>query len=130
MAKKKHQQDKERMVKVSLLRQLENGFYKFCVDHAKSAGNDVWNVRFGMTTKRDLLRRVYARGTGMYQIKDEEQMEREADIAHKEYETLKGERDYRSRQERRIQKLPRWKLSIILLLRQVLGKLIRKWVKK
>lgn len=127
--KKKRQQQEERMVKVSLLRQLENGFYQFCVDHAKSAGNDVWNVRFGMTTKRDLLRRVYARGTGMYQIKDEAQMEREADKAHQEYESLKLHNIKRLSFEKKVYKLPKWKLWVILTLRRTAGALATKWVR-
>lgn len=113
----------------NVLNDLEKGIYQFCVDHAKIINKNTYLVKFGFSNKEDLLRRIWARGTGLFQIKDEKAMEEERTKAEAEYWYLKNRQEKNQKREAKILKLNYVKRNIILLLRQVLNKLIDKWIK-
>lgn len=114
--------------KPNLVRQIEDGIWQFCIDHAKPINKNVYSARFGFTTKRDLLRRIYARGTNVYKIKDEAQIEKELNKSIHEFFIQKKRLEEGNKRENKIGKLPKWKRRIIIGLRRVVNYLLSKWI--
>lgn len=91
-------------------------------------GENVYHVKFGVTTQDDLMRRIYSRASGMYRIKDEDEIEKELHKMIEQYAALKRVHKDADIREKKICKLPKWKQSVILRLRKTTNKLIGKWI--
>lgn len=109
-------------------KELEDGIWQFVIDHGRRIKDNMWIVRFGISTKDDLLRRIYSRATGIYRIKDEDKIDREILRSGENY--LHNIRRWRIADEReaKINRLPKMKKWIIISLRRIANYLIKKWL--
>lgn len=63
---------------------IERGIYDFLIDHAYPIENTTWRATVNFTTKEELIRRIYARATNAFKIKDEKDVKKQLDkkVAH------------------------------------------------
>lgn len=109
------------------VRDLERGVYQFCLDHGRITP-DYIKVSFLFKDKAELLRRIWARGTYLYSIKDEAKIKKELEKNAILISRLKTADKKAKRRESAINKLPKWKKWLIIKLRQITNTLIDKWI--
>lgn len=112
-------------------KELENGLWQFMIDHAVPFEKGLWQVKYlPITTKQDLMRRIYSRATNLYKIKDEDKIERELKKRIEYLQSLLNNSKDVVEKQKRIHKLESkslWRYKIIIFLRKLLNKLIKKW---
>lgn len=109
-------------------KQLENGIWQFILDHSRPFQEDLIVVKFTTTDKNDLFRRIYARATGLYKIKDEDKLEIELQKRINKYYALKIFKDNCDKKEYNFQQLKKTnpiKYRVVLYLRKFINKLIK-----
>ena len=112
-------------------KELENGIWQFLIDHSVPFEKDLWLVKFlQISTKEDLMRRIYARASGLYKIKDEEQIKKQMEKKVEYYKGLQyGDKVNRTKQSLliKLRNKCKWKYDFIMLCRKQINKLINKW---
>lgn len=114
--------------------ELENGFYQFVIDHSVPYEKSLYKSRFSFVDKNDLIRRVYARATFNYRIKDESYIEKELDKNINFYDYLKKQNDLDKEYRKKLSKLKmngvigKVKYFIIISMNQMVNKLKKRWV--
>jgi len=112
-------------------KELENGIWQFLIDHSVPYEKDLWLVKYlQISTKEDLMRRIYSRATGLYKVKDEEKIKKELEkkVAYL-IQLEKGDKIVKIREEKILKLRLRNKLkyNFILFLRRTINTLIHKW---
>lgn len=112
-------------------KELENGIWQFLIDHSVPYQKDLWLVKFlQISTKEDLMRRIYSRATGLYKIKDEGKIKKEMEKKVAYLQRLEfGARKAKQREQELIKLRDRvkWKYNLIMWLRRRINKLVDKW---
>lgn len=112
-------------------KELENGIWQFLIDHSVPYEKDLWLVKFlQISTKEDLMRRIYSRATGLYKIKDEGKIKKEMEKKVAYLQRLEfGARKAKQREQELIKLRDRvkWKYNLIMWLRRRINKLVNKW---
>lgn len=112
-------------------KELENGIWQFLIDHSVPYEKDLWLVKFlQISTKEDLMRRIYSRATGLYKIKDEGKIKKEMEKKVAYLQRLEfGARKAKQREQELIKLRDRvkWKYNLIMWLRRRINKLVDKW---
>ncbi len=112
-------------------KELENGLWQFMMDHAVPFEKGLWQVKYlPITTKEDLMRRIYSRATNLYKIKDEEKIEKELEkrIGYLQ-SLLVGAKISKKKQSdlNNLLKKSKWKHSVVVYLHMVANKLTKMW---
>ena len=114
-------------------KELENGIWQFLIDHSVPYEKDLWLVKFlQISTKEDLMKRIYSRATGLYKIKDEDKIKKEM---QKKVEFLQGlEMAHKNSKNRELRLITlrnksKWKYNLIMSLRRIVNKLVDRWTK-
>lgn len=112
-------------------KELENGIWQFLIDHSVPYEKDLWLVKFlQISTKEDLMKRIYSRATGLYKIKDEGKIKKEMEKKVAYLQRLEfGARKAKQREQELIKLRDRvkWKYNLIMWLRRRINKLVDKW---
>lgn len=112
-------------------KELENGIWQFLIDHSVPYEKDLWLVKFlQISTKEDLMRRIYSRATGLYKIKDEGKIKKEMEKKVAYLQRLEfGARKAKQREQELIKLRDRVKrkYNLIMWLRRRINKLVDKW---
>ena len=109
-------------------KEFENGLWVFCLDHAVHNGKFL-SVKFGVTDKKDLIRRVMARATGVYKIKNQSEIDKQMEKESKYVSYLISNHKKSSKREKAISNLPEWKQKVILFMRTATKKIIETFIK-
>lgn len=112
-------------------KELENGIWQFLIDHSVPYEKDLWLVKFlQISTKEDLMRRIYSRATGLYKIKDEGKIKKEMEKKVAYLQSLEIGAKKAKKREQELVKLrnkTKWKYDLIMWLRRKINKLIDRW---
>ena len=113
-------------------KELESGIWQFLIDHSVPYEKDLWLVKFlQISTKEDLMRRIYARASGLYKIKNEQEIKRQLQNRIEFLHGLEIQYKKSNKREIKINRLKKdclWKYKIIVFLRKITKKLIKEWV--
>ena len=110
-------------------KELENGIWQFCLDHGHCLDGEIWQIKFPVKSKQQLISRIYSRASLMYKIKDEENIDKEIQQAITKY---MGQKEMLKRYTDRIaaiEKLPPFKRKVIKTATAIIKKLTDKWIK-
>lgn len=112
-------------------KELENGIWQFMVDHAVPFGKDLYQVKYlPITTKENLMRRIYARATFLYKIKDEEKIQKELEDKISYLQALEVGAKKTNKKQAALDNLKKkcyWKWRVIHNLRKLVNRLIKQW---
>ena len=110
---------------------IERGIYQFVIDHARPMEDNFYKASFEFTTKEELLRRIYARATSIYRIKDEEKIQNELSKKSRQYTQYKNTANRIILNNKKLNKLQHKniiKYKILILLDKIRKNLFNKWV--
>lgn len=126
---------KTKISKTTLLTQkeLENGMWQFLLDHSLVLGGGYYSVKYlKLTTKEDFLKRMYARASGFYKVKDEDKLKEEMITKTEQLENLLKWKNFNVNKENKLFILRdkcKWKYNLIVYTRKLMNKLLLKWTK-
>ena len=118
---------KLKKAKTITLKDVEKGVWQFVLDHAVVRGENLYEVKFGCSSKDQLMKRIYARATGVYKIKNEGKLKEQKEKSIKHINKLITKKKELGQRESKIYRLPKWKRWMIKTLRRLTKKLIKIW---
>lgn len=84
-------------------KEFETGIYHFMLDHAQFFDEECYRVTFNFKNKQDLMRRIYARATGVFIAIDSTQIEKKLLKKHARYKTAIKQLEQREGRDRKLE---------------------------